>query len=67
LPATNTTITTGDAVVGAYQDAHGRQHVSKSYFTFDLTQLHGRQLLGGKFNLHEIAANDCTTERAAEV
>jgi hypothetical protein len=65
--APHTTTTTGDAVVGAYRDEHGRRHVAKSYFTFDISRLHGKQLLGGEFNLHEIAANDCSTERAVEV
>jgi hypothetical protein len=65
--APHTTITTGDAKIGAYRDAHGRRHVSKSYFTFDVARLRGLQLLGGEFNLQEIAANDCDTQRAVEV
>lgn len=65
--APHTTITTGDAVVGAYQDDRGRRHVSKTYLTFDVAALRDKQVLEAEINLLEMAANDCTTARATEI
>lgn len=65
--APHTTITTGDAIVGAYRDDHGRHHVTKTYLTFDITSLRGKQLFAAEINLAELSANDCTTPRAIEL
>lgn len=60
--APNTTITTGDALVGAHQGS-----VSKSYFTFDVTRFTGKQVVRAVFGSPELAANDCATPPATEV
>ncbi len=65
--APHTTITTGDALVGAHRDGAGRPRISKSYLTFDVTRFRGTSVLGAEVNLLEIAANDCETARATEV
>jgi hypothetical protein len=61
------TITTGDALVGAHRDDHGRTHVSKSYFTFDVSRLRGTSIISAELNIVELSANDCSVARATEL
>lgn len=61
------TITSGDALVGAYRDDAGKHHLTKSYFTFDLTSLHGREVFSAAFVAPQLAAADCDSEVAVEL
>lgn len=61
------TITSGDALVGAHRDEENRHHLSKSYFTFDLTDYHGRDVFTAAFGVRLLAANDCSVESAVEL
>jgi hypothetical protein len=65
--AARDTITSGDALVGAYRDAHGRRHIAKSYFTFDLTGYHGREVFTAGFIAPQLAAADCAKPVAVEL
>jgi hypothetical protein len=62
----NSTITTGDARVGAWKDRAGRVHMSKAYFTFDISQFHGTDVQSVSFFAAELAVADCTKPRATE-
>jgi hypothetical protein len=56
---------TGDAPVGAWADRTGL-HVSRSYFTLDLTGLRGEHLISAALSVHETQAAVCD-HRAVEV
>ncbi|NUT92527.1 MAG: hypothetical protein HOY78_10900 [Saccharothrix sp.] len=60
-------ITTGDARVGSWRDEHGHHHISKSYFTFDLTGFKGTTVFTAVLNTHETSVNDCGKPRAVEL
>ncbi|MEO6082018.1 MAG: hypothetical protein ABIQ18_02840 [Umezawaea sp.] len=60
-------ITTDGARVGSWRDDSGKQHTSKSYFTFDLAQLQGATVFSAFIRLPETAANDCAKPRATEL
>ncbi len=57
--AVTKTVTTGDALVGAWRDDRHRYHVAKSYFTFDLTGYRGREIATAGFIAPQLAAADC--------
>ncbi|GAB1510512.1 hypothetical protein [Actinophytocola sp. KF-1] len=59
------TITSGDARVGAFRDSAGKHHVSKAYFTFDLSSYRGGQVFTAGLIAPQLAAADC--ERAVAV
>ena len=61
------TIRSGDARVGAFRDSAGKHHVSKAYFTFDLTAYHGRDVLTAGFIAPQLAAADCASPVAVEL
>ncbi|GGS24539.1 hypothetical protein [Actinokineospora fastidiosa] len=61
------TVTEGDARVGAWRDEHGKHHLGKAYFTFDVTRFAGTSVFGGSFVLTEESVADCTAPRATEV
>lgn len=61
------TIRSGDAKVGAYRDTAGRLHVSKAYFTFDLTAYHGRDVQSAGFIAPQLAAANCDNAVAVEL
>ncbi|GLW89235.1 hypothetical protein [Actinokineospora globicatena] len=63
----NKVITSGDARVGAWRDEQGRKHVSKSYFTFDVSAYRTKTLIQVWARFPELAANDCAKRRATEV
>ncbi|MPZ83774.1 MAG: hypothetical protein GEV28_26625 [Actinophytocola sp.] len=65
--APHQTITTGDALVGAWRDAAGKVHKSKSYFTFDLTRLRGTDVQLVELGFTELAVTDCAKPRATEL
>ncbi|GLY44228.1 hypothetical protein Amsp01_102510 [Amycolatopsis sp. NBRC 101858] len=56
----------GDAPIGAKVD-HGKKHVSKSYFTFDLTGLRGAKVLSAELSGKETAVADCSAPRGTEL
>jgi hypothetical protein len=66
-PGTTFADGTGDAPVGAWKDERGRHHVSKSYFTFDLSALSGARILQVTARGGETAATDCSKPRATEL
>lgn len=51
-----------EAPVGTHVDAAGRRHMTKAYFTFDLSPMVGHELLTATFLVPETAV---TTARAA--
>lgn len=57
----------GDAPVGARITADGRKHVSKSYFTFDLSGLRGAKIVYAEVAGKETAVADCSAPRATEM
>ncbi|WP_244180802.1 DNRLRE domain-containing protein [Amycolatopsis pretoriensis] len=56
----------GDAPIGAKTD-HGKKHVSKSYFTFDLSGLRGAKVLSAELSGKETAVADCSAPRGTEL
>ncbi|MEU0796303.1 DNRLRE domain-containing protein [Amycolatopsis sp. NPDC005961] len=56
----------GDAPIGAKVD-HGQKHVSKSYFTFDLSGLRGTKVLSAELSGKETAVADCSAPRGTEL
>lgn len=61
------TITSGDALVGAFRDAAGKHHNSKSYFTFDVSKFRGTKVFSARVRLSELAAADCAKPRATQL
>jgi hypothetical protein len=57
----------GEAPIGAWLDAEGDKHISRGYYTFDLTRLAGRQITEATVSLMEKAVTDCARPRAIEV
>jgi hypothetical protein len=51
-----------DAPVGAWKDTAGR-HVSRSYFTYDISAYRGQHILATGFVVAESQANDCDKAR----
>jgi len=51
----------GDMPVGAFHSVDGRTHVSKSYFTFDISAYRGATLTFAALFGRETAVTDCTT------
>lgn len=62
----DTTITTGDAVVGTHVHGLG-VHTSKTYFTIDVSGALGTTVFEAKLSLREESVNDCSVPRATEV
>jgi hypothetical protein len=58
---------TDDAPVGAWRDTAGKHHISKSYFTFDLSAFRGARIFSARAFVAETAANDCSKPRATEL
>jgi hypothetical protein len=56
-----------EAPVGAWLDAEGGKHVSRGYYTFDLTPVTGRQITKATLSLAEKAVTDCSRPQAIEV
>ncbi len=56
-----------DAPVGAKVTADHKKHVSKSYFTFDLSGLAGATVLDARLTTGETAVADCTAARGTEL
>jgi hypothetical protein len=65
-PKTSFVNPAGDAPVGAKTD-HGTKHVSKSYFTFDLSGLRGAKVLYARLTTGETTVADCTAARGTEL
>lgn len=63
----NATITTGDAVVGAWRDPAGRLHQSKAYYTFDLRPFRGTDVQVAEFFVSELDVADCAKPRATQL
>ncbi len=57
----------GNAPVGAKVTPDGKKHVSKSYFTFDLTGLRGAKVLYAELWGREATVADCSAPRATEL
>ncbi|WP_290057644.1 DNRLRE domain-containing protein [Amycolatopsis solani] len=57
----------GTAPVGAKVTADGKKHVSKSYFTFDLTGLRGAKVLNAELSAKEVTVADCAAPRTTEL
>ncbi|HET6711941.1 hypothetical protein [Amycolatopsis sp.] len=56
----------GNAPVGARITPDGKKHVSKSYFTFDLTGLRGAKVLSAELWGREATVADCSAPRTTE-
>lgn len=56
-----------DHPVGAWRDDHGKLHKSRSYFTFDLTQVRGTTIISGITVFEEEEVNDCSKARNWEL
>lgn len=56
-----------DAPAGIWRDDERRIHLSKSYFTFRLSQLQGARIFSVVAFTAETRANDCSRERATEL
>ncbi len=57
----------GDAPIGAKVTADHKKHVSKSYFTFDLSGLRGAKVLSAELSGRETAVADCSAPRGTEL
>ena len=57
----------GDLPVGAWADATGTKHLSRTYVTFDLSRFTGRQITKATLIMQEASVADCTAPRAVEV
>lgn len=66
-PKTSFVNPAGDAPVGAHVTPDGRKHVSKSYFTFDLTGLRGAKIVSAQLWGRETAVTDCSAARGTEL
>lgn len=67
LPGTSLTPQqTGDMPVGAFHAADGNVHISKSYFTFDISAFRGATLSSAILFSNETAVTDCTTTLATQ-
>ncbi|WP_158842892.1 hypothetical protein [Saccharothrix deserti] len=67
LRAPQSSLTGTDAPVGAWRDAEGKYHVSKAYFTFDLTPFRNATVFTAQVHTSESAVTDCTKPRATEL
>jgi len=67
LPKTSFVNPRGDAPIGAHTYADGTNHVSKSYFTFDLSSLSGARVLGAEMFTSETVVADCSVPRGTEI
>ncbi|HZM84455.1 MAG TPA: hypothetical protein VFC19_52715 [Candidatus Limnocylindrales bacterium] len=56
-----------DHPVGAWRDTDGKLHKSRSYFTFDLTQVRGTTIISGWTVFEEEEVNDCSKARNWEL
>lgn len=66
-PKTSFVNPAGDAPVGAKVTADHRKHISKSYFTFDLSRLRGAQVLFAGLSARETTVADCSAPQSTEV
>lgn len=57
----------GPAPVGAWRDDAGKRHVSRSYFTFDLTPYRGKTIKTAYAVAREAEVADCRKPRRVEV
>jgi hypothetical protein len=55
--------TSGDAPVGAWRDAAGKLHRSRSYFSFDIAAYQGKRIVSALLVISETSANDCGKPR----
>lgn len=64
----DTTLTSGDAVVGTHRESFGdREYTSKAYFTIDVSGAFGTNLYEAVMILQEESVNSCSVPRATEV
>ncbi len=56
-----------DFPVGAWRDDDGKHHMSKGYFTFDLSKFSGKRILRARVIARETAATDCDKPRSTEL
>jgi hypothetical protein len=56
----------GDLPVGAWRDDENDLHLSRAYFTFDLTQFHGAEIHDASVAVREAQATNCA-DRVLEV
>jgi hypothetical protein len=56
-----------DAPVGVWRDGAGKTHLSRSYFTFDISSFAGAARPVAEIVTSEKSANDCTTQPAVEL
>ena len=55
------------APVGAWRDDRGRRHISRSYFTFDLSRYQGTEVFQAEVFTGEESVEDCATLREVEL
>lgn len=66
-PKTSFVNPAGDAPIGAKITPDRKKHVSKSYFTFDLTGLRGAKVLSAELSGKETTVADCSVPRGTEL
>ncbi|MFF5172826.1 hypothetical protein ACFY3U_09355 [Micromonospora sp. NPDC000089] len=66
-PGTSFVDPTGDAPIGAWADASGAKHKSRSYFTFDVSRFRGAIIHKADLVIAERSAADCSTAQPVEV
>ncbi|WP_155374364.1 hypothetical protein [Catellatospora vulcania] len=57
----------GNAPVGARRDENHKKHVSRSFFTFDLSAYRGKLIKNAYAVAREVQVEDCTKQRRVEV
>ncbi|RKN31730.1 RHS repeat domain-containing protein [Micromonospora musae] len=67
LPKKSFVNPSGDAPIGAWTDAAGARHKSRSYFTFDVARFRGTVIHKADLVIEERSAADCATAQPVEL
>ncbi|MFE9203901.1 hypothetical protein [Micromonospora sp. NPDC007230] len=67
LPDTSFVNPAGDAPIGAWTDASGNKHKSRSYFTFDISRFRGAVVHKADLVIAERSAADCASAQPVEL
>ncbi|MEV4495873.1 hypothetical protein AB0J84_09220 [Micromonospora arborensis] len=67
LPKKSFVNPSGDAPIGAWADAGGKKHKSRSYFSFDITRFSGAVIHKADLVIAEGSAADCTSAQPVEL
>ncbi|WP_433355902.1 hypothetical protein ACQPYV_02475 [Micromonospora saelicesensis] len=67
LPKKSFLNTSGDAPIGAWTDAGGKKHKSRSYFSFDISRFSGTVIHKADLVIAERSAADCASAQPVEL